>query len=110
MLVETVLAMLTVVCHFKKVLHRPWAAFQARLTFTLAAFNILVQWHGLKPDVKGSGLVLSHLTNDNPFSSHFHSWDRFFVEVSNDAVFFWIPALQRSLSSVLRQAQDRLRR
>jgi len=31
MLVETVLSMLTVVCHFKKVMHRVWAYFQARL-------------------------------------------------------------------------------
>jgi hypothetical protein len=53
MLVETVLSMLTGVCHFKKVLHRTWAAFQARLAFTLAAFNLLVQWHGLKPDSTG---------------------------------------------------------
>ncbi len=53
MLVETVLSMLTGVCHLKKVLHRTWAAFQARLAFTLAAFNLLVQWHGLKPDSTG---------------------------------------------------------
>ena len=52
MLVETVLSMLTGVCHLKKSLHRTWAAFQARLAFTLAAFNLLVQWHGLKPDVQ----------------------------------------------------------
>jgi hypothetical protein len=53
MLVETVLAMLTGVCPLKKVLHRTWAAFQARLALTLAAFNLLVQWHGLKPDATG---------------------------------------------------------
>ena len=53
MLVETVLSMVTGVCHLKKVLHRTWAAFQARLAFTLAAFNLLVQWHGLKPDPTG---------------------------------------------------------
>ncbi len=53
MLVETVLSMLTGVCHLKKVLHRTWAAFQARLAFTLAAFNLLVQWHGLTPDSTG---------------------------------------------------------
>ena len=46
MLVETVLSMLTLVCHFKKVMHRVWAYFQARLAFTMAAFNVLVQWHG----------------------------------------------------------------
>src|SRR6266536_3189175 len=47
MLVETVLSMLTLVCHFKKVMHRVWDYFQARLAFTMAAFNLLVQWHGL---------------------------------------------------------------
>jgi hypothetical protein len=53
MLVETVLSMLTVVCHFKKVSHRAWQHLQARLAFTMAAFNILVQWHGLQPDENG---------------------------------------------------------
>src|SRR5947208_16163884 len=49
MLVETVLSMLTLVCHLKKVMHRGWAYFQARLAFTMAAFNVLVQWHGFQP-------------------------------------------------------------
>jgi hypothetical protein len=40
-LVETVLSMLTLVCHFQKVMHRAWAYFHARLAFTMAAFNIL---------------------------------------------------------------------
>ena len=53
MLVETVLSMLTVVLHFKKVTHRVWASFQARLAFTMAAFNVLVQWHGLLPNASG---------------------------------------------------------
>jgi hypothetical protein len=53
MVVETVWSMLTTVCHFKKMAHRVWAYFRARLAFTLAAFNLLVQWHGLKPDQKG---------------------------------------------------------
>ena len=53
MLVETVLSMLTVVLHFKKVMHRVWASFQARLAFTMAAFNVLVQWHGLRPNASG---------------------------------------------------------
>ena len=53
MLVETVLSMLMVVLHFKKVLHRGWAYFQARLAFTMAAFNVLVQWHGLEPYASG---------------------------------------------------------
>jgi hypothetical protein len=53
MLVETVLSMLTLVCHFKRVMHRVWAYFQARLAFTMAAFNVLVQWHGLRPNASG---------------------------------------------------------
>jgi hypothetical protein len=51
-LVETVLSMLSSVCHLKKVAHRTWAAFQTRLAFTLATFNLLVQWHSLKPDAQ----------------------------------------------------------
>src|SRR5438093_6277842 len=53
MLVETVLSMLTLVCHFKQVMHRGWAYFQARLAFTMAAFNVLVQWHGFQPYASG---------------------------------------------------------
>jgi len=53
MLVETVRARVTGVCHLKKVLQRPWAAFQARLAFTLATFTLLVHWHALKPDAHG---------------------------------------------------------
>jgi hypothetical protein len=50
---ETVLSMLTLVCHLKKVMHRGWAYFQARLAFTMAAFNVLVRWHGLLPNASG---------------------------------------------------------
>jgi hypothetical protein len=53
MLVETVLSMIQGVCHLKKVAHRTWATFQTRLAFTLATFNLLVQWHGLNPDAHG---------------------------------------------------------
>ncbi len=53
MLVETVLSMLTLVSHFKKMMHRDWAYFHARLAFTMAAFNVLVQWHGLQPHASG---------------------------------------------------------
>ena len=53
MLVETVLSMLTLVCHLKKMMHRGWAYFQARLAFTMAAFNVLVQWYGLQPTASG---------------------------------------------------------
>jgi hypothetical protein len=53
MIVETVLSMLTVVCHFKKVMHRVWAYFQSRLAYTMAMFNLLVQWDGLQVDEEG---------------------------------------------------------
>lgn len=43
-IVETVLSMLTTICHFKRISHRVWDYFKARLAFTMAAFNILVQW------------------------------------------------------------------
>jgi hypothetical protein len=53
MLVETVLAMLTLVCHVKKVMHRGWAYCQARLACTMAAFHVLVQGHGFQPNASG---------------------------------------------------------
>ena len=52
-LVETVLSMLTMVCHCKQVMHRVWTYFHARLAFTMAAFNVLVQWHGFQPYTSG---------------------------------------------------------
>lgn len=53
MVIETVLSMVTTICHFKKVFHRTWDQFKARLAFTMALFNILTQWDGLKPDETG---------------------------------------------------------
>ena len=53
MMIETVLSMLTIVCHFKKVGHRVWDYFKSRVGYTMALFNILVQWHGLQPDDDG---------------------------------------------------------
>jgi hypothetical protein len=53
MMIETVFSMLTLVSHFKKMTHRVWAYFKARLAYTVAAFNILVQWNGLVPDEQG---------------------------------------------------------
>jgi hypothetical protein len=41
------------VCHFKRISHRVWEYFKARLAFTMAAFNLLAQWNGLKPDENG---------------------------------------------------------
>jgi hypothetical protein len=40
--------MLTLVCHCKKVMHRVWTYCHARLACTMAAFNMLVQWHALQ--------------------------------------------------------------
>ncbi len=53
MLIETVLSMLTTVCHVKQMRHRVWDCFQAHLGYLMAAFNMLVQWHGLQPDDRG---------------------------------------------------------
>ena len=53
MLIERVFAMLTTVCHVKHMAHRTWPYLRARLAYTLAAFNLLVQWNGLQPDVDG---------------------------------------------------------
>jgi hypothetical protein len=44
MLVETVLSMLTTVCHCKQMHHRVWAYFQAHVAWIMAVFNILAQW------------------------------------------------------------------
>lgn len=54
MVVETVLSMLTVVCRLKKLSHRTWPALRSRLAFTMALFNILVQWNGLPLDDDGN--------------------------------------------------------
>ncbi len=53
MVVETVLSMLTVVCHLKRLSHRVWTCLRAHLGWTMAAYNLLVSWHGLRPDGHG---------------------------------------------------------
>ena len=53
MVVETGLSMLTMVCQLKKLSQRTWRHVQAGLAFTMALFNVLVQWHGLQPDENG---------------------------------------------------------
>jgi hypothetical protein len=50
MVIETVLSMLTTVSHFKKIFHRTWDYFQARLGYMMACFNILALWDGLELD------------------------------------------------------------
>jgi hypothetical protein len=54
MIVETVLSMLTLIDHFKKVMHRKWAYLKSRLAFTMAMFNILVEWDGIQVDESGN--------------------------------------------------------
>jgi hypothetical protein len=51
--VETVLSMLTLVCHGTKGMHRVWTSFHARLAFTMTACNVLVQWQGFRPNASG---------------------------------------------------------
>jgi hypothetical protein len=53
MIVETVLSMLTQVCHFKRLAHRVWVYLQAHLAYTMALFNLLVLWNDLQPDEHG---------------------------------------------------------
>ena len=53
MVVETVLSMLTYICDFKHSRHKVWDYFETKVGFTLALFNILVQWHGFQPDDTG---------------------------------------------------------
>jgi hypothetical protein len=58
MVVETVLALLTRVCQLKKLSQRRWPYVLARLSFTMALFNLLVQWDGLPVD-DGGHILLS---------------------------------------------------
>ncbi len=53
MLVETVFSLLNHVCRLKKASQRVWSALYARLGLTMAAFNLLITWHGLEPDENG---------------------------------------------------------
>ena len=53
MLIETVFSMLTLISHTKHMTHRVTEYLQARLAFSVTAFNLLVQWDGLHPDADG---------------------------------------------------------
>lgn len=53
MLIEIVFSMRTLISHTKKMMHRVVDYLEARLAFTVAAFNLLIQWHGSKPDPDG---------------------------------------------------------
>jgi len=50
MLLETVLSMLTTMCPLKTLTYRTWVALHGRRAFTMALFNVLVQWHGFPLD------------------------------------------------------------
>lgn len=54
MVVETVLSLLTGVCHLKKASQRTWAGLKARLAYTMALFNLLVLWDGIPADDDGN--------------------------------------------------------
>jgi len=64
--------LLTVVCHFKKVMHRVWAYFQARLAFTMALFNVLVQWHGFQRNA--SGFVPLSIAEFSLYNTNIAAW------------------------------------
>jgi hypothetical protein len=53
MLVETVLSMLTVVCHTKKMRHRVPIYLQTHVGLMVAAFNLLITWFGLPANEDG---------------------------------------------------------
>lgn len=53
MIIETVWSMLTYICQFKHMAHKQWRAFEAHVGYSLALFNILIQWHGFLPDETG---------------------------------------------------------
>lgn len=54
MIVETVLSMLTVVCHGKHMRHRVWSFFHAHVGWMMAAYNVLVDWYGIQRDQYGN--------------------------------------------------------
>ena len=53
MIVETTFSMMTTVWGSKEMRHLTWRGFEAHLSYLMAAFNILAQWHGLEPDENG---------------------------------------------------------
>jgi len=53
MLIETVFSMITGAWNAKRMWHRTWKHLGAHFAYLAAAFNLLVAWHGLKPDKDG---------------------------------------------------------
>jgi len=53
MLIETILSMLTYISHFKHTHQKNWTYFETKVGFTMALFNVLVQWYGLPANENG---------------------------------------------------------
>ena len=53
MIIETTFSMITLISHFKKMMHRVWAYFEMRLAYSMSMFNVLVNWYGLQYDENG---------------------------------------------------------
>ena len=53
MIVETTFSMITLVSHFKKMMHRVWRYFEMRLAYSMSMFNVLASWYGLQYDENG---------------------------------------------------------
>ena len=49
MMIEMLLSMLTVVCHFKIMGHRVWTYYKSRFDYIVALFNILVKGYSVQP-------------------------------------------------------------
>ena len=62
MVIETVFSMLTLIGRFKHQSHRAGAYFNAHLSFAVATFNLLVQWHGLAGMKTDSSSCLSEFS------------------------------------------------
>ena len=53
MIVETTFSMITLISHFKKMMHRVWNYFEMRLAYSMSMFNVLASWYGLQYDENG---------------------------------------------------------
>lgn len=53
MIIETTFSMITLISHFKKMMHRVWAYFEMRLAYSMSMFNVLANWYGLQYDENG---------------------------------------------------------
>lgn len=53
MIIETTFSMITLISHFKKMMHRVWAYFEMRLAYSMSMFNVLASWYGLQYDENG---------------------------------------------------------